>query len=132
MNNLQIAKVVYEATSALDTSAGVTAESKRWEELTDEQRGQAATEVDGLVSNYYHGAAPTASSDGISGDDKQLKDSLKQGIVAAFAKREQDLAQGQDKQEESVQSAIAKADGELAEYNSGTVTGSKPQPEEEA
>jgi hypothetical protein len=95
MNNLQIAKVVHEAIGALDTSAGTKAEHKPWEQLTEDERGQAATEVGNAVHSYYQGAAPTASSDGISTDDPQLKDSIKKrGIVEAFCKREQELSAG--------------------------------------
>jgi hypothetical protein len=121
MNNLQIAKVVHEATGALDTSAGTNAEHKTWEQLSEDERGQAATEVGNAVQNYYQGAAPTASSDGISTDDPQLKEAIRRGIVEAFCKREQELAQGANKQEEqsrdSVDSALSKADADIADHN---------------
>lgn len=116
MNNLQVAAIIYAATSALDQSAGA-AQPKRWEELSEDERNQLATEANGLISKHYQGAAPSASSDGISSEDKPLKDSIKAGIVEAFCTREQELAQGAEKQEESVQSAMDKADSQIAESN---------------
>lgn len=124
MNNLQIAKVVYEAEMALDQSAGTKAEPRSWEQLTEDERGQRATDAGNAVNSYYKGSAPTATAeDGISSDDPQLKQYLTQGIVEAFCKREQELAQGPDKQEQSVQQALEQADAELAKHNAqgGTV-----------
>lgn len=123
MNNLQIAKVIHESTSALDTSAGIKGEKRSWEQLTEDERNQAASEAGNLVDGHYHGAAPSATSDGISSDDPQLKQYLKQGVVEAFCKREQELAQGPDKQEETVQAALDQADAELEQHNAqgGTV-----------
>jgi hypothetical protein len=125
MNNLQIAKVVHEAIGALDVSAGTKAEHKPWEQLTEEERSQAASNVGNAAHNYYQGAAPSATSDGISTDDPQLKDGITRGIVEAFCKREQELAQGADKQEEqshdSIDSAMGKADADIAEHNESGV-----------
>jgi hypothetical protein len=121
MNNLQIARVIHDAVGALDVSAGTKAESKPWEQLTEDERGQAATEAGNLVNSYYQGSAPAASSDGISTDDVQLKEALKRGVVEAFCKREQELAQGANKQEEqsrqTVEDALSAADKDIADHN---------------
>jgi hypothetical protein len=103
--------VLFAATSALDQSAGVTADRKRWEDLSEDERNQLATEAGGLVSQYQQGSAPTAQTDGISSDDPRLKDAIKKGIVEAFCQREQELAQGAEKQEQASQDAVQNESG---------------------
>lgn len=124
MNNQQIAKVIYAASAALDQSAGTKAEPRSWEQLNEDERGQATTDAGNAVDSYYGGAAPTASAaDGISSEDPQLKQYLKQAVVEAFCKREQELAQGPDKQVQTTEEAMQQADEDLAQHNaqSGTV-----------
>lgn len=117
MNNLQIAKVVHEATRALATSSGSTEENKSWEELTEDERSTKASEVNGLASDVNQGAAPTATSEGISTNDEPLKNAIKRGIVEAFCTREQELAQGKNKHEESVREAMNTADQGFAQHD---------------
>jgi hypothetical protein len=108
---MQVAAVLFAATSALDQSSGNTADRKQWEDLSDDERSKLAQEASGLISQYQQGAAPTAQSDGISSDDPRLKEAIKKGIVEAFCEREQELAQGAAKQEEATQEAVQNPSG---------------------
>lgn len=91
MNNMQVAKVVHEATRALAETLGGT--DKKWEELTDQQR----TDKTGAIGDHS-----TRIRKGIAVGDtireqteaEKLKTRLAAAITQAFSDHESDLAGG--------------------------------------
>jgi hypothetical protein len=121
MNNIQVAKVVYAAQSALDETHG-SANQPRWEELTDQQRAELTGDVTSHVSTAEKGIDADAVARNVPGTDK-LKYYVTAGIVNGFRQYEAALERQtptSTTQPQSVKEALAQADQQAAEINASS------------
>ena len=92
MNQTQVAKVVHQATGALDETTGGAAQTK-WEELSDHDRSEKTGEVAQHVSGARRNVDPELVAKNLP-EQSRLKYFLTQGIVHAFDRHEKALAGG--------------------------------------